>query len=91
MKQEDSDGTVRIFSARACAAPLEKKEMSNTTLRSTRAIWPSAVLVLVFTISAYCYQPSQDTYYVGRRFPFNNRGSFLLPFHSLYFLTVTRI
>jgi len=26
MKQEDSDGTVRIFSARACAAPLEKKK-----------------------------------------------------------------
>jgi len=62
MKQEDIDGTVRIFSARACAAPLGKKEKS-------KAIWPSAVLVLVITISAYCYQSSQDTYYVGRRFP----------------------
>jgi len=62
MKQEDSDGTVRIFSARACAAPLEKKE-------KPKANWPSAVLVLVVTINAYCYQSSQDTYYVGRRFP----------------------
>jgi len=26
MKQEDSNGTVRIFSARACAAHLEKKK-----------------------------------------------------------------
>jgi len=84
MNQEDSDGTVRIFSARACAAPLEKKEKS-------KAIWPSAILVLVITINANCYQPSQGTYNVGRRFPFNNRGSFLLPFHSLYFLTITRI
>jgi hypothetical protein len=62
MKQEDSDGTVRVFSARACAAPLEKKEKS-------KAIWPSAVLVLVITINANCSQSSRGTYYVGRRFP----------------------
>ncbi len=35
----------------------------------SKAHWLSAVLVLVITVNANLYSASQDTYYVGRRFP----------------------
>ena len=70
MNQEDSDGTVRIFSARACAAPFEKKK-SPKQFGNQQLWWRSAAGIL--------------------KFPFNNKGSFLRPFHSLYFLNITRI
>jgi hypothetical protein len=39
MNQEDSDGTVRIFSARACAAPLEKKKSLKQFGRQQFSFW----------------------------------------------------
>jgi ABC-type arginine transport system permease subunit len=39
------------------------------TKEKYQARWLSAILVLVVTICSNCCLPSQETYYVGRRFP----------------------
>jgi oligogalacturonide lyase len=54
--------TTNEIGAEFAQARVYKKEKSE-------AHWLSAVLVLIIIINANCFAASQDTYYVGKRFP----------------------